>query len=340
MKAYALVKNGSAYNAFQLIEKETPSPKAGEVLVKSEGFGLNFADVMARLGIYKDCPPLPTVVGYENVGHVLSVGEGVTTIKAGDRVLAFTRFGGYSDHVISPEMAVAKIPERWSMAETTALATQYITAYYASEQAINLYAGDHILVHAAAGGVGTALVQILKEKGCVIFGTAGSDEKLDYLKTMGVDYPINYRKEDYYNAIVKLGFGGKIDAAFNPIGGNYVKKDMKLLNAGGREVLFGASKMTEARGNIFKLLKMVFGFGFWSPIGFVTKSHSLVGINMLRIADNKPEVLKMCMDEVISLAKRGLIKPIIAKEFDHTELAHAHEFLESRKSMGKIAVKW
>ncbi len=340
MKAYSLVKNGAASQAFQLIEKETPTPSAGEVLVKSEGFGLNFADVMARLGIYKDCPPLPTVVGYENVGRVVAVGEGVTTVKVGERVLAFTRFGGYADHVLSPEMAVAKIPERWGVGEATALATQYITAYYAAQEAINLHEGDHVLIHAAAGGVGTALIQLLKEKGCIIFGTAGSDEKLDYLRAQGVHYPINYRKEDYFDAIVKLGFKGKIDAAFNPIGGNYVKKDIALLNAGGREVLYGASKMTEARGNIFKLLKMVFGFGFWSPIGFVTKSTSLVGVNMLRIADNKPAVLKMCMDEVISLAKRGLIKPTIAKEFPHTELAEAHDFLESRKSMGKIAVKW
>ena len=340
MKAYSLVKNGAASHAFKLIETETPTPKAGEVLVKSEGFGLNFADVMARLGIYKDCPPLPTVVGYENVGHVVSVGAGVTSVKAGDRVLAFTRFGGYADHVVSLEMAVAKIPERWSMAESTALATQYITAYYAAVEAVTLREGDHVLIHAAAGGVGTALVQILKDKRCVVFGTAGSDEKLTYLKSLGVDYPINYRKEDYLEVITRLGFKGKIDAAFNPIGGDYVKKDMKLLNAGGREVLYGASKMTEARGNIFKLLKMVFGFGLWSPIGFVTKSTSLIGINMLRIADSKPAVLKICMDEVISLAKRGLIKPTIAKEFDHTELAQAHEFLESRNSIGKIAIKW
>jgi NADPH:quinone reductase-like Zn-dependent oxidoreductase len=340
MKAYALVKNGESKHAFQLIEKETPTPKQGEVLIKSEGFGLNFADVMARLGIYKDCPPLPAVIGYENVGKVIAIGEGVTSVKVGDHVLAFTRFGGYADHIISQEMAIARIPERWTVGEATALATQYITAYYASYEAINLHEGDHVLVHAAAGGVGTALIQLLKFKGCVVFGTAGSDEKLEYLKSLGVDYPINYRKEDYFEAIVKLGFKGKIDAAFNPIGGNYVKKDIALLNSGGREVLYGASKMTEASGNIFKLLKMVFGFGFWSPISFVTSSKSLVGVNMLRIADHKPSILKRNMDEVISLAKRGILKPTVGKEFPHTELAEAHDFLESRNSIGKIAITW
>lgn len=340
MKVYALVKNGKAESAFELQERPTPTPKAHEVLVKSEGFGLNFADVMARLGIYKECPPLPTVIGYENVGRIEAVGEGVTRFQKGDRVLAFTRFGGYADHVISPELGVVKIDENIDFGEATALATQYITAYYAAFDAINLHPGDHVLVHAAAGGVGTAFIQLLKNKGCVIFGTAGSAEKLEYIKSLGVDYPINYRKEDYKAKIESLGFGKKIDATFNPIGGDYVKKDISLLNAGGRVVLFGASKLTEARGNIFKILKMVFGFGFWSPIKFITASQSIVGVNMLRIADHKPLVFKSNLEAVVKLYGEGVIKPTVGKVFDHTELAAAHDYLEGRQSIGKIAIKW
>ncbi|MEP0369380.1 MAG: zinc-binding dehydrogenase [Cyclobacteriaceae bacterium] len=340
MKAYYLIKNGPADKAFELREEESPKPGHHEVLIESEGFGLNFADVMARLGIYKECPPLPAVVGYENVGRVKEIGEKVTSVKPGDRVLAFTRFGGYADHIVTPEMGVAKIPETISLGEATALATQYITAYYAAEECGNLYKGDHVLVHAAAGGVGTALIQLLKNKGCVVFGTAGSDEKMEYLKSLGVDHPINYRKVDYLAEIEKLGFKRKIDATFNPVGGDYVKKDMQLLNSGGRVLLYGASKLTDARGNIFKLLKMVFGFGFWSPIGFVSKSTSLVGINMLKIADNKPEILPRCMKAVIKLYSEGKIKPTVGGEYSHDQLADAHAFLESRNSMGKIAVKW
>ena len=265
MKTYTLVKNGKAEEAFELQEKPTPEPNEGEVLIESEGFGLNFADVMARLGIYKDCPPLPTVIGYENVGRIKSVGKGVSNLKVGDRVLAFTRFGGYSDHVISPDMAVVKISEKLSIGEATALATQYITAYWAAEETVNLYKGDHVLIHAAAGGVGTALIQLLKNKGCIIFGTAGSDEKLEYLKEQGVHYPINYRKVDYAEAIEEMGFKRMMDATFNPVGGDYVKKDYRLLNSGGRVLIYGASKMTDARGNIFKMLKLLFGFGWWSP---------------------------------------------------------------------------
>lgn len=340
MKSFALVKNGKPEKAFELQENPTPTPGAGEVLVESEGFGLNFADVMARLGIYPDCPPLPAVIGYENVGTIKALGEGVNHLKVGDRVLAFTRFGGYADHIISPAMGVAKISNKLSLGEATALATQYGTAYFAAEETVNLHKGDHVLIHAAAGGVGTALIQLLKRKGCVIFGTAGSEEKMEYLRNQGVDYPINYRKVDYQKEIEKLGFGRKLDATFNPIGGDYVKKDFKLLNAGGRLVLYGASKMTDARGNIFKLLKLLFGFGWWSPIGFVSKSTSLIGINMLRIADHKPEVFQRVLTAVIQLAESGAIKPVVGKEFQASQLADAHAFLESRKSTGKIAVKW
>lgn len=340
MRTYTLVKNGKSSDAFELQEKPTPTPKAGEVLIKSEGFGLNFADVMARLGIYRDCPPLPTVLGYENVGEIAELGQGVDGLKVGDRVLAFTLFGSYADHVVTPQEAVVKISKDLSVGEAAALATQYVTAYWATDQCLNLHDGDHVLVHAAAGGVGTALVQLLKNKGCIIFGTAGSAEKLEYLKNIGVDYPINYRETDYKETIEKLGFVNKIDATFNPIGGDYVKKDFALLNSGGSVIIYGASKLTEARGNIFKILKMVFGFGFWSPIKFVSTSKSLIGINMLRIAQNKPEAFTRAMQNVIDLAEKGVLKPHVGQEFSHSELSEAHSYLENRQSIGKVAVRW
>lgn len=340
MRVYALVKNGPSKTAFNLQERPTPAPRAHEVLIESEGFGLNFADIMARLGMYKDCPPLPAVIGYENVGRIKEVGAEVKGFKVGERVLAFTRFGGYADHVVAPELAVVKIPDVMELGEATALATQYVTAYFAVEEATRVHAGDRVLIHAAAGGVGTALVQILKAKGCIIFGTAGSSEKLTYLKHQGVHYPINYRAGDYAAKIEKLGFKGKMDVTYNPIGGDYVKKDYTLLNSGGRVVIYGASKLTETNKNIFKMLGVLFGFGFWSPVKLVSASTSLIGINMLKIADNRPDLFKKSLDGVISLFQSGKIKPQVGGEFPHTQLADAHDFLASRNSIGKVAIKW
>lgn len=340
MKAYYLVKNGPSDKAFELRETETPKPAAGEVLVQSEAFGLNFADVMARLGLYQDCPPLPTVIGYENVGRVVEVGAGVTNVQPGQRVVAFTRFGGYADHVISDSRAVAVIPEEMDAGVGNALATQYVTAYYAAMHSMNLLPGDHVLIHAAAGGVGTALIQMAKNRGCVIFGTAGSAEKLDYLKQQGVTYPINYRQTDFAEEIKRLGFDKKIDVVFDPIGGSSFKKGVGLLNSGGRMCCYGASSMTDAQGNPFKTLGVAAGFGVWSPIILMMRSISFIGVNMLRIADNKPELLEHCMKEVVKMTAEGILEPTVGGEFAHDKLADAHDFLASRKSIGKVVVKW
>ncbi len=340
MKAYFLVRNGAADKAFELRDLPTLKPKAGEVLIHAEAFGLNFADVMARLGLYKDAPPLPAVVGYETVGRVAEVGEGVTNVKVGDRVVALSRFGGYAQAVVTDARATMLIPDDMDAGIATCLATQYATAWYAAEEMVRLHEGDHVLIHAAAGGVGIALIQMAKRRGAVIFGTAGSDEKLKFLKEQGVDYPINYRKVDFAVEIKKLGFDKKIDVVYDPIGGESLKKGMTLLTAGGRMVTYGASSMTEAKGNPFKILGVALGFGIWSPIEFVTTSRSLLGINMLRIADNRPEILARCIKNVVELTASGDLKPVVGKTFPHTQLAEAHEYLASRQSIGKVAITW
>ncbi len=340
MKAYYLVRNGAADKAFELRDLPVLKPKAGEVLVHAEAFGLNFADVMARLGLYQDAPPLPAVIGYETVGRIAEVGEGVTNVKVGQRVVALSRFGGYAQAVITDARATMPIPEDMDAGIATCLATQYATAWYAAEEMVRLHEGDHILIHAAAGGVGIALIQMAKRRGAVIFGTAGSDEKLTYLKSIGVDYPINYRKVDFAKEIKNLGFDKKLDVIFDPIGGDSVKKGMKLLTAGGRLVTYGASSMTDAKGNIFKMIGVAKGFGIWSPIEFVTTSRSLLGINMLRIADNRPEILGRCINSVVDLTAKGELSPVVGKTFPHTQLAEAHEYLASRQSIGKVAILW
>lgn len=340
MKAYYLVRNGASDKAFELRDLPTLRPKAGEVLIHAEAFGLNFADVMARMGLYQDAPPLPAVIGYETVGRVAEVGEGVTNVKVGERVVALSRFGGYAQAVITDARATMQIPDDIDADVATALATQYATAWYAAEEMVRLHEGDHILIHAAAGGVGIALIQMAKRRGAVIFGTAGSDEKLKFLKEIGVDYPINYRKVDFAKEIKRLGFDKKLDVVFDPVGGDSVKKGMKLLTAGGRLVSYGASSMTEAKGNPFKILGVAKGFGIWSPIEFVTTSRSLLGINMLRIADNRPEILARCIKNVVALTATGELQPVVGKSFPHTQLAEAHEYLASRQSIGKVAILW
>src|ERR1017187_3128472 len=190
MKAIYIIKHGGADEAFEVRETPKPVPKPGEVLVKVEAFGLNFADVMARKGMYRDAPPIPSLIGYDVCGTVERIGSNVANVAEGDRVTAMTRFGGYAEYALTDARAVAKIPENIDAAEATALTTQYCTAYYCAAEIVNLYQGDRVVIHSAAGGVGAALMQYAKYKGCEIFATTSSDSKVDLLKQTGAQHVI------------------------------------------------------------------------------------------------------------------------------------------------------
>ncbi len=337
MLIYSLIKNGPADESFRL--DEVPDLKVGEnrILIDVEGFGLNYADVLARKGLYPDCPPLPAVIGYEAVGRVRENNSERTDLQVGDRVLVFCRFGGYATQVETDPRAVVKIPEETGLAEGCALAVQYGTAYFSAHVASKLHPGDKVLVHAAAGGVGTALIQLAKHAGCYVIGTAGSDEKIQYLKDQGVDLAINYRRENFDERIRAEGHK-RVDVVFDSVGGKTFKKSLKLLNFGGRIITFGAA--SRSSGGLLSVLKLVFGYGFYTPIKMLMKSQSIIGVNMLRIGDHKPEWIEQSFKNVVDLLEKGALKPQVEKVFDSDQLAEAHKLLESRKSKGKIAVRW
>ena len=341
MRAIVLVKNGEPDKAFELQEMaDLPAPKPEEVKIAVEGFGLNFADVMARLGKYQDCPPLPCIIGYEAVGRVAELGKDIQHLKEGDRVLAFTRFNAYAEQLLADGRAVVKIPESLPLDEATALATQYVTAYFAAEYITRLHKGEQVLIQSAAGGVGTALVQLAKHRGAYIYGTAGSDEKVEHLAKQGVDVPINYKKYDFAKEIKSKSPGRKVDVVFDAVGGKSVKKAYKLLNSGGRLVCYGAASISGRGINIFKTLAGVAGFGLYHPVQFMMNSKSILGVNMLRIADNKPDVMQYCLEAVVRLYEEGIFKPIGGGIYPLEQLGEAHEHLEFRKSIGKLAVHW
>lgn len=339
MKAVFLVKNGPAEESFEIHETDPPKVMAGEVRIKVEGFGLNFADVMARLGLYDAAPPLPSVLGYDVVGRIEQIGTGVEDLKVGDRVTAMTRFGGYAELAVTDHRAVVKIPKNMDCGIGTALSTQGVTAYYCAGEMVRLRPGDHVLIHAAAGGVGTLLVQLAKHKGCTVYGTAGSDPKLQYLHDLGVDYPINYRKKDFASVIKKIRGKEGLDVVFDPVGGKSVKKGFELLGAGGRLVAYGASSLTNSKSAVGKL-RVGVGFGMYHPAKLITQSKSLHGVNILQIADNKPALLKHLLEQSVSIAQKGILNPKVAASFPAEQISGAHHFLESRQSMGKVVVKW
>jgi NADPH:quinone reductase-like Zn-dependent oxidoreductase len=338
MRAIILKKYGKANEAFEFQEKPKPEPKNGEVLIKVNYSGLNFADILARVGLYEDAPKPPSIIGYDVSGIIQAVGPNVTTYKVGQRVAALTRFGGYAEYAIANTLAITALPDNIELSIAPAFATQACTAYYCAVDSITLHKREKVLIQAAAGGVGSILVQIAKHKGCEVFATA-STSKIQFVKDLGADHVIDYTKENFADKIKTIAPKG-IDVVFDSIGGQAFKKGYKLLRPGGKMICFGAADNIGAIKNKLSLIPLATGFGLFSPIPMLMQSKSLIMVNMLRIADYKPEVFSELFSKTMALAEQGIIKPHMGKIFKVAEIAAAHDFLEGRKSMGKVVVEW
>jgi len=338
MKAIYLKKYGNADSAFEIKETAQPSPGPREVVIQNKCFGLNFADVVARRGLYPDAPKNPAVLGYDVAGHIAEVGSEVTEFTVGDRVAALTRFGGYAEYSKTMVEGVAKLPASIDYKTGTALATQACTAYYCAIHCLNLNEGDRVLVQAAAGGVGTILTQIAKHKGCEVFGTA-STRKQAYMTANGVDHPIDYTTTDFYKTIHDQLGGNELDVVFDSIGGKAFKQGWKLLKPGGFMVNFGAAAQVSGN-NKLRSLGVVFGFGLFSPLQLLMSSRSMIAVNMLRIADHKPQLFQKIFAGVMEMTENGIIKPSLSESYKAENIVAAHDFLESRASMGKIVLEW
>jgi NADPH:quinone reductase-like Zn-dependent oxidoreductase len=338
-EAMFLVKKGDAEVAFDRRTLTLNGPKSGEVLVESEAFGLNYADVMARRGLYREAPPMPCVIGYELVGTVTQVGEGVDTSLIGKRVVAFCRFGGYAKHVVTWDYAVVPIGDM-SAEKAMVLCTQAVTAYYMAEYLTPVHPGEKVLIHAAAGGVGTILIQLAKQKGAEVFAKIGDDSKEPLVRSLGADHVINYRQSEYGQQIASILKGDRLDVSFNPVAGSTYKTDLRLLGSGGRLVLFGGSELGRAKWGIFSTLNFVRKMGLLIPVGLMMRSKNILGVNMLKIADNRPMVLKKCLEDVVGLYQNGKIDPQVGGVYSVDKLAEAHAALEGGKTTGKLTVKW
>jgi NADPH:quinone reductase-like Zn-dependent oxidoreductase len=339
MKAVYVVQHGDADKAFEVRETAKPEPKTGEVLIAVEGFGLNFADIMARKGQYRDAPPLPSVIGYDVVGKVVSTGGEVSHLQAGDRVTAMTRFGGYAEFVATDARAAVKISDTADITEVASLTTQFCTAYYCAAEMVQLFAGDRVVIHSAAGGVGSALLQFALHKGCEVIATTGSSSKVEAIKKAGVHHVIDTSKHAFDKVIMDLTKGEGVDVIFDALGAEFIRKGINCLTAGGRIVCYGAASMSDSN-NVFSQLGKAIQFGIYHPAIFMMSSKSLLGVNMLKLADKKPLTILRCLNEVVRLYEAGVFKPMKGKVFSVNDLTEAHRYMEGRKSQGKIVCQW
>jgi|SRR5579871_1935603 len=313
-----------------LVVKEAPDPvpKAGEARIRVEANGINFADVMGRLGLYPDLPKIPCVPGYEVAGRVDAVGQGGDPAWLGSDVFALTHFGGYADVVCAPTKLVFRRPEGMSAEAGAALPVNYLTAWQLIVVMGSLKAGETMLVHSAGGGVGIAATQIAKHIGARVIGTA-SASKHQELRALGVDNLIDYRREDFEKRAREITQGRGVELILDAVGGDSLKKGYRLLAPTGRIGIFGASSAaTNKTGGVLGMVAMIAGTPWlqFNPLSLMNANKGVFGVNLGHLWDQQDR-LAGWMDQLIGLWEEGAIKPRIARTFRFDEAPAAHHFI-------------
>ncbi len=321
----------------ELREAPDPVPQSGQVRIRVEAAGVNFADIVGRLGIYPDLPKMPVVVGYEVAGQVDQVGDGVDAAWLGRDVLALTRFGGYSDVVCVDLQQVAQRPEGMSAEIGAAIPVNYLTAYQLVCVMGGLSGGETMLVHSAGGGVGIAAIQLAKHRGGKVIGTA-STSKHAFLKSIGVDHCIDYRTEDFEQRVNQITNGRGVELILDAVGGNSFKKSYRCLAPTGRLGMFGISSAatgkTRSLTSFVKTLAAMPWFQF-TPPALINQNKGVFGVNLGHLW-NEMDMLGQWLQTLLDLYRQGIIQPVIAKTFPFTQAAQAHHYIQDRKNIGKV----
>src|SRR5262245_5807823 len=244
MRAVVIPKHGPP-EVLRVEQRPDPEAGPGELRISVKAAGINFADLLARSGVYPDAPPPPCVVGYEVAGEVESVGDGGEDYTPGDRVMAGTLFNGHAELVAVPVDQVVPLPDRFTFEQGAAVIVNYTTAHAGLVVMGGLEAGERALIHSAGGGVGISATQVAKRIGAEVFGTA-SAAKHEAIRAQGVDHPIDYRTQDFAAEVMRITGGEGVDVAFDALGPKSFRKDYRVLRAGGRLVMYGYSESESA----------------------------------------------------------------------------------------------
>jgi synaptic vesicle membrane protein VAT-1 len=294
--------------------------------------------VMAAQGLYPDAPKPPCVVGYEVAGVIDAAGDGAQGYAAGQRVLALTHFGGHADVVCVPTEQVLAMPDAMSFEEAAAIPVNYLTAYHMLFRVANVRPGERVLVHMAAGGVGTAVLQLCRTVNDLeVFGTA-SAAKHDVLKAEGCAHPIDYHTTDYAAEVRRLTAGEGVDVVLDPLGGHDWRKGLKLLRPCGRLVAYGFANLAAGqRRRPARLVSQVAGIPLLTPVGLMNRNQTISGVNIGHLW-GQIAVLREELQAVLALWDQGSIKPLIDTTYPFTQAAAAHRRLLHHQNTGKVVL--
>ncbi|HZZ23291.1 MAG TPA: medium chain dehydrogenase/reductase family protein [Roseiarcus sp.] len=325
-----------------LIVKEAPDPhpSTGELRIRVEANGVNFADIMGRLGLYPDLPRTPVVPGYEVAGRVDAAGAGVDAVWVGRDVFASTRFGGYADVVCAPQAQVFPRPSNMSAQEGASIPVNYLTAWQLVVVMGGLKAGETVLIHSAGGGVGIAATQIAKHIGATVIGTASAG-KHEELRALGVNHLIDYRTEDFEESARQITGGRGVELILDAVGGDSLKKGYRLLAPTGRLGIFGASSAATSKTRGYLGMASMLANTPWvqfNPLSLMNANKGVFGVNLGHMWGEFAR-MRGWMDQLLGLWENGVIKPRIARVFSFDEAPAAHHFIQDRKNIGKVLLK-
>jgi NADPH:quinone reductase-like Zn-dependent oxidoreductase len=319
-----------------LREGAVPRASAGRVLINVAAAGVNFADIMARRGVYPDAPKPPCVVGYEVSGEVAGLGEGVTQFAIGQKVVALTHFGGYSSHVAVPEGQVFPLPTGLALEHGAALPLTYLTAYQLIVAMGRLEAGETVLIHSAGGGVGLSAIDIAGIVGANIIGVA-STSKHDFLRSRGVTRLVDARAGDLVARVKALTDGRGVDLALDPIGGRSWRESYRCLAPCGRLGVFGFAAAAEGRSRWLSMLRAAAAVPWLglTPLALMNANRGVFGVNLGHLW-GQLALVRRWLDDILRWQAEGKIAPVVDRAFPFTAAAEAHAYIEARRNMGKI----
>jgi NADPH:quinone reductase-like Zn-dependent oxidoreductase len=321
-----------------LTVREAPDPEVvpGSVRIRVRAAGINFSDLLARQGLYPDAPKPPCVVGYEVAGTVDAVAPDVASAPPpGSRVIAMTRFGGQSEQVVVPASTVFALPENWSFDEGAALPVVYLTAHHMLVRVAAARAGETVLVHAAAGGVGLAVAEMARILGLRVLGLASS-AKHEVLRSYGVE-PLDARDARWPDNVRRLTPRG-VDIVLDAVGGDSWRKGYDLLAPLGRLVCYGVSELAPGqRGNLLAAGWKILRWPRFGPLSLMNENRTVAGVNLGHLW-NEETIVRPQIEALLAYARAGRIRPRVDRTFPLAEAAQAHRYIHGRRNIGKVVL--
>src|SRR6266550_1215417 len=321
MRQVFIMRRGGP-EVLQVREVPDPKPAPGQVRIRVRAAGVNFAEVMARVGMYPDAPPLPGVLGYEVSGEI-----DLPSDRGGEKMIALTKFGGHSELVCVPAAAAIPMPAGLTFAEAASIPVVWLTAWHMLVELGHLRRGHVVLIHAAAGGVGTAAVQVCKKFGATSIGTASSG-KHQRLLELGLSHAIDYRKVDFEPEVKRITGGRGVDIALDALG--TFRKSFRCLAPVGRLMMFGASATVSGqRRNVIAALRTVLKMPWFHPLQLLPDNKGIFGVNMGQLW-GETDLLARELREILKGFSAGEFKAIVDQEIPFAEARRAHERLQAR----------